>query len=46
MAPIIAFLISIGVIFSADQATPEIIDEYQEQYEAENNIIGSDLDGF
>jgi hypothetical protein len=46
MAPIIAFLISLGVIFSADQATSGLIEEYQEQYEAqENNVVITDLSG-
>lgn len=30
MATVIALLISLGVIFSADEATPELIDQYQE----------------
>ena len=44
MAPIIAFLIAIGVIFSADEATQELIDEYQPVYEQQQeDIIGHDL---
>lgn len=44
MAPIIAFLISIGVIFSAGEATPELMDQYQEEYEQQNEIVISDID--
>jgi hypothetical protein len=45
MAPIIAFLIAIGVIFSASEATPELEAEYQQEFESyqENSIITSDL---
>lgn len=45
MAPIIAFLISIGVIFSASEATPELMDQYQEEYEQQENVIATDLEG-
>lgn len=39
MVAIIAFLLSIGVISSPDQATPELIDQYECQigsYEMDN----------
>lgn len=39
MAAIIAFLISLGVIMSADEATTDLIDQYSE-------IINDDLDGY
>ena len=47
MAPIIAFLISLGVIFSASESTPELEEQYQEQYEEQQqeNVIISDIDG-
>jgi hypothetical protein len=32
MAAVIAFMIAIGVIFSAEEATPEMIDQYEEEY--------------
>jgi hypothetical protein len=37
MAAIIAFMISLGVIMSADEATPELIDQYEE-------VWGGDID--
>jgi hypothetical protein len=43
MAQIIAFLIAIGIIFSAEEATPEMIDQYQPQYEEQENTITTDL---
>jgi hypothetical protein len=43
MAPIIAFLISLDVIFSAEQATSGLIEEYQEQYEAQEEVIATDI---
>jgi archaellum component FlaF (FlaF/FlaG flagellin family) len=50
MAQIIAFLIAIGIIFSAEEATPEMIDQYQPQYEEQseeqNDIVSTDIDGF
>lgn len=39
MVAIIAFLLSIGVISSPDQATPELIGQYETQ------IINSDMEG-
>ena len=39
MAAIIAFLISLGVIMSPDEATTDLIDQYSE-------IINDDLDGY
>jgi len=47
MAPIIAFLISLGVIFSASEATPELKEQYQEEFEVyqEDNIVATDMDG-
>ena len=39
MAAIIAFMISLGVIMSADEATPELIDQYTE-------IHSGDIDAY
>lgn len=39
MVAVIAFLLSIGMISSPDQATPEMIDQYETQ------IVGTDMEG-
>ncbi|MCO6492607.1 MAG: hypothetical protein J5I98_29590 [Phaeodactylibacter sp.] len=39
MAAIIAFMITLGVITSSSQATPELIQQYEDQYKTE--MIGS-----
>lgn len=46
MAPIIAFLISLGIIFSASEATPELQEQYQEEFEQyqQENIIITDME--
>jgi hypothetical protein len=44
MAAIIAFMISIGVITCSEEATQELIDEYQPQYE--QHIIIEDMSEF
>ena len=41
MAAIIAFIIALGIITSAEQATPELIDQYEQQYQ--ESIIIEDL---
>lgn len=38
MVAVIAFLLSIGIISSSDQATPELINQYESQ------VISTDLD--
>ncbi|WP_262510353.1 hypothetical protein [Flavilitoribacter nigricans] len=38
MVAVIAFLLSIGIISSPDQATPELIEQYETQ------VVGTDLD--
>ena len=38
MVAVIAFLLSLGIITSPDQATPDLIDQYQTQ------IVGGDVD--
>ena len=43
MAAIIAFMISLGVITSSSQATPELIQQYEEGYQQEL-IINSDME--
>ncbi len=40
MAAIIALLISLGVIMSPDQATPELIDQYSTE------IYSTDIDSY
>jgi len=45
MAPIIAFLISLGVIFSASEATPEMQEQYKEEFEQQESIIVTEIDG-
>jgi hypothetical protein len=42
MAAIIAFMISIGVILTAEEATPTLIDQYEDQYH--QSIIVEDVD--
>lgn len=32
MSAIIAFIIALGIISSPEQATPELIDQYEQQY--------------
>ncbi|MCB0375536.1 MAG: hypothetical protein H6559_28020 [Lewinellaceae bacterium] len=39
MAAIIAFMITLGVITSSSEATPELIQQYEDQYKTE--MIGS-----
>lgn len=39
MAAIIAFLISLGVITSSTQASPELIQQYEEEYQQQ--MIGT-----
>ena len=41
MTAIVAFMISIGVVFSAEEATPEMIDQYEEEYH--QSIVIEDL---
>ncbi|MCO6478511.1 MAG: hypothetical protein J5I94_17905 [Phaeodactylibacter sp.] len=43
MAAIIAFMIALGVITSSDQATPELIDQYEIQYQ-ESLISSTDME--
>ncbi len=42
MAAIIAFMISLGVITSSAEATPELIDQYKPQYE--QTVLNTDMD--
>ena len=39
MAAIIAFMISLGVITSSDQATPDLIDQYTEVYNGDIDTL-------
>ncbi len=43
MAAIIAFMITLGVITSSDQATPELIQQYEEPYQ-DYLISNSDME--
>ncbi len=42
MAAIIAFMIAIGVITSSDHATPELIEQYEQEYQ--ESIIIEDME--
>ena len=42
MAAIIAFMIAIGVITTSDQATPELIEQYEQEYQ--ESIIIEDME--
>jgi hypothetical protein len=42
MAAIIAFMISIGVILTAEEATPALIDQYEAEYH--QSIVVDDTD--
>ena len=39
MAVIIAFMISLGVITSSDQATPDLIDTYTQIYNSDTDVM-------
>lgn len=39
MVAIIAFLLSLGIISSPDQATPELVNQYETQ------VVSTDIDG-
>ena len=43
MTAIIAFLIALGIIMSPCEATPEIIQEYEQEYQ-ESIVVIEDLD--
>jgi hypothetical protein len=43
MTTIIAFLFAIGVITSTQEATPELIQEYEQEYQ-ESIVVIEDLD--
>ncbi|MEQ8702746.1 MAG: hypothetical protein RIC19_02440 [Phaeodactylibacter sp.] len=43
MTAIIAFLIAIGIISNAQEATPSLIQEYEQEY-YESTIVIDDLD--
>ncbi len=42
MAAIIAFIVALGIITNASEATPELVQQYEQEYQ--ESIIIEDLD--